>query len=301
MTYYAKRTALAFNYAINTPVAKRARTVASSYVKKKLSSTAKNVLSRGYKSLRSIKSCNPSEVRTIVRNTIADSADKRAITNNISTVVVRNFNAKLIGDDIVQGDNVTNRSGESIHLNKLSLKYCVTHTGAPVSAPSTTRKTGLPGISTWHLFYVQVSRTDNPESFWLNSINDDGDRDFRYPAGGTTPQQTASDDLLRLNLGLNNDDIKVLAYKPVSVSGATGGDLNTTFESGVFEHDFRSPSLLKFNLTAAQSTTGPPWGSVDLSKRIYLVYYQLQPDTQVDDTISRSSFNALFTTHFTDN
>lgn len=291
MGLYAKRAMQLANYAYNSPYAKRAKTSASTYVKKKISSA----LSRAIEGTRGVK---PSEVRSIVRRQIATSADKRQISVELSANIRRTFNSSLLCKDIIQGDSVINRSGSTIHLNAIKIKYVVTHTGDPATTPSTSKKSGLPGPVTWNMFIIQTDRTDSPRDFWYKINNEDGDRDYRFPFGGIVNDTTALGDVGRANLEFNTDDYRILASKKVTVSGCTGGSLDNTLKTGDFIFNFRTPVLFRFNNTAAQV---PPWLPTDMSKRIYFVYYMSQPDGVVDDTISTASINATMSTFFTDN
>jgi hypothetical protein len=263
----------------------------------------KKLLTAGRRKLKSRRGVKRSEVQSIVRNTIRTTADKRAISNTLTASVPRTFNQKLIANDIIQGDTVVNRSGESIHINTLKFKYVITHTGqAAAGGVSTTIKGVLPGAVTWKMFFVQVTRTDvTPRDFWWKIYNEDGERDFRFPAGGVVADLTPQGDTIRENLMINTDDIKILRRKFVTVHGATGGSLDCTQAMGTFTHRFKSPIKMKFNLTAAQTTTGPTWLAADLSKRIYLIYYASQPDPEVNDGLSRATIDGVLTTHFTDN
>jgi hypothetical protein len=262
----------------------------------------KRMLNAGRKKLKSRRAVKVSEVQSIVRRQIRTTADKRAISNNLSSIALRTFNFKLIGNDIVQGDTVINRSGEAIHINTIKVKYVISHTGLPATAPSTTLKVNLPGPVTIKMFLVQTSRSDvTPRDFWFKIYNEDGDRDYRFPAGGTLPQNTAADDIVRENLMLNTDDFRILRRKFVTVSGVAGAGLDCSSARGTFTHRFKSPIKMNFNLTAAQLTAGPSWLAADLSKRIYFCWYGSQPDTECNDAESKARFDGVITTHFTDN
>jgi len=263
----------------------------------------KRMLTAGRKKLKSRRSVKVSEVKSIVRRQIRTTADKRAISTNLSSGIIRSFNFSLIGKDITQGDTVIHRSGESIHINTIKLKYHITHTGqAPAGGVSTTIKGNLPGPVTIKMFLVETSRSDvTPRDFWFKIYNEDGDRDYRFPSGGNVSDITVAGDIVRENLMLNTDDMRILRRKYVTVSGATGGNLDCSCASGTFTHRFKSPKKLKFNLTAAQIAAGGAWLAADLSKRIYFIWYQSQTDLEVNDTLSRAQFDGVLTTHFTDN
>ena len=263
----------------------------------------KRMLNAGRKKLKSRRAVKVSEVKSIVRRQICTNADKRAISTTLSSGIMRTFNFSLIGKDITQGDTVIHRSGESIHINTLKLKYVLSHTGqAVVGGVSTTIKSVLPGPVTIKMFFVQTSRSDvTPRDFWWKIYNEDGDRDYRFPAGGNVSDITVAGDIIRENLMINTDDMKILRRKFVTVSGATGASLDCSNATGTFTHRFKSPMKLKFNLTAAQITAGGAWLAADLSKRIYFCWYQSQPDLEVNDLISRAQFDGVLTTHFTDN
>ena len=294
MGLYAKRAMQLSNYALNSPYAKRAKTAASTYVKKKISTA----LGRAIESTRGVK---PSEVRQIVQRTIASTSDKRSF-GEIQPLLTtkRLFTSQLLCSRIAQGVTGASRTGEKIHLREFTTKFHMLHTGITPTAQRFDAKSSLAAPVYLHMFLIKTHRSDDPQTYWFKNVIDDGDASFADPLNVGSAQTTPLSDVNRLLSRYNTDDYTILKSARTLVAPVMGnGD---TIVDSATEHTFtykwKTPALIQFNVNSAASV---PYASTDLNQRYYFVTYLSQSDITSDDAISTAQVRSTSYTYFNDN
>jgi len=136
---------------------------------------------------------------------------KRFELARTSTTTKRTFNSYLLGSEIQSGAASYSRTGDSIILTRVYLKYILSISPQAAALP-------YHAPLKFHLYVVQAVRNANPQSYWYQNFNDDNNVDF------TGDPLTPAGDVLRQLRKLNKREIKVLAHKVVTVGPRSPSD-----------------------------------------------------------------------------
>lgn len=296
MEYPLRRAAETSFYYVS-PYAKRAKTAAVSFVKKKISTGIKRAIERRIDG----RAVRPSEVRSIVNRQIASNTDKRFF-GEIQPLLSskRTFTSQLLCSRIGQGVTGSSRTGEKIHLREFTTKFAIVHIGITPTAQRFDNKSGLAAPVYLNMFLVKSRRSDNLETYWFKNITDDGDASFSDPLTVGTPQTTALSDANRAQSRFNTDDYTILKQAKCTIAPvmAQGDKVGDSYQEFTFTHKWNTPALIQYNVNATATT---PYAPTDLSQRYYFVTYLSQPDSIADDAISNVQCRSTSYTYFNDN
>lgn len=242
-----------------------------------MKSTSKTVTKRYQKRKPTIPRTRKGLEDTVRSILTKDALDKKRIGAAAATTVTRTQNWKVFGDDILRGSGTSSRTGNSIHLTGLSIKWTHQHTGELNATIS-----GGPVMVTGYVIYSEKNPTELAAN-WYQSIGSDSEASFA--SIGTT----AGADDARNRSYMNLRYMKILG----TIKSTVYPQLFPQVTAGSF-NSYNMGSLyvpLDMKLTYNTETTTAPISVDNIFPRLYFVAQQNAPFPYQDEAETTAIFS----------